>query len=142
MSPERLRRGTPADARNRRIIAARYLEVADLAATEEGPGANNVVVGVAVLAGIAASDAICVAATGSRYAGEDHAEAARVLARTDKKLGAELSKLIRLKPGAHYGSTFISDSDRIRALRAAATLVDAATSRTLTPGTGPRGSTS
>ncbi len=81
MSRERSRPGTTADARNRRIIAA------------------------------------------------------RVLARTDKLLGAELSKLIRLKPGAHYGSTFISSSDRVRALRAATTLVDAATSRTLAPGT-------
>lgn len=91
------------------------------------------VVGIAVLAGIAAADAICLAATGSRYAGEDHAEAARVLARTDRKLGGELSKLVRLKPGAHYGSTFISTSDRVRALRAATTLVEAATSRTMTP---------
>lgn len=131
MVGERSRRGTAADARNRRIIAMRYLEVAELAATEEGPGANNVVVGIAVLAGIAASDAICLAATGSRYAGEDHAEAARVLGRTDRALGNELAKLVRLKPGAHYGSTFISDNDRTRALRAARKLVDAATSRTL-----------
>ena len=99
MAGERTRRGTAADARNRRIIASRYLEIADLAATEEGAGANNVVVGIAVLAGIAASDAICLAATGSRYAGEDHAEAARVLGRTDRSLGNELAKLVRLKPG-------------------------------------------
>ncbi len=131
MSPERLRAGTPADARNRRIIAARYLEIAELAATEEGPGAINVVIGIAVLAGIAASDAICLSSTGSRYAGEDHAEAARMLGRTDRRLGQELSKLVRLKPGAHYGSHFISDSDRVRALRAAATLVKEATDRTL-----------
>lgn len=131
MSPERLRKGTPADARNRRIIATRYLEIAELAATEEGPGASNVVVGIAVLAGIAASDAICLSATGTRYAGEDHAEATRVLGRTDRRLGQELSKLVRLKPGAHYGSTFISDSDRVRALRAAATLVGSATDRTM-----------
>lgn len=69
MATLRLRSGTPADARNRRIIASRYLEIADLAAVEEGAGANNVVVGIAVLAGIAASDAICISATGSRYAG-------------------------------------------------------------------------
>ncbi len=87
MATERLRPGSVADARNRRIIATRYLEIAELAAAEEGPGANNVVVGIAVLAGIAASDAICFAAIGARYAGEDHAEAARVLARTDTRLG-------------------------------------------------------
>lgn len=132
MAQERLRPGTAVDARNRRIIATRYLEVAELAADEEGPGANNVVIGIAVLAGIAASDAICLSATGMRYAGEDHAEAARVLGRTDRRLGQELGKLVRLKPGAHYGSTFISDADRVRALRAAATLVRSATERTLT----------
>lgn len=134
MATERLRPGSVADARNRRIIATRYLEIAELAAAEEGPGANNVVVGIAVLAGIAASDAICLAAIGARYAGEDHAEAARVLARTDKRLGQELSKLVRLKPGAHYGSTFISDNDRVRALRAAGTLVRDATERTMQGG--------
>ena len=126
----RLRSGTPADARNRRIIASRYLEIADLAAVEEGAGANNVVVGIAVLAGIAASDAICISATGSRYAGDDHAEAARVLAAVDSSLGSELAKLVRLKPGAHYGSTFISVADQRPALRAAQALVEAAIERT------------
>lgn len=131
MTPSRSRPGGRGDARARRIIAARYLEVADLAATEEGPGANNVVIGIAVLAGIAASDAICLSATGSRYAGDDHAEAARVLGQVDRAMGTELSKLVRLKPGAHYGSAFISDSDRVRAMRAAQRLVEAATDRTL-----------
>lgn len=130
MTSPRLRKGTPADARNRRLIATRYLEIAELATGEEVPGANNVVVGVAVLAGIAASDAISIAATGSRYAGEDHMEAASVLARVDQSLAAELTKLIRLKPSAHYGSTFISIADRTRALRAATKLVDAANQRT------------
>ena len=32
----------------------------------------NVCVGLAVLAGIAAGDAICLSATGERYAGTDH----------------------------------------------------------------------
>ena len=131
MTPARQASGTPGDARNRRAIAQKYLEVAELAATEEGPAAHNVVVGIAVLAGIAASDAICIAATGNRYAGEDHAEAARVLGRVDSRLGSELQKLVRLKPGAHYGSTFIGTADRTRALRAAGKLVDAATERTL-----------
>ena len=125
------RPGDRGQAKARRIIAARYLDVAELAATEEGPGANNVVIGIAVLSGIAASDAICIAATGSRYSGDDHAEAARVLGRVDRALGNELSKLVRLKPGAHYGSTFISDTDRVRALRAARRLVEAALERTV-----------
>ena len=131
MTPTRSSPGDRGQAKARRIIAARYLDVAELAATEEGPGANNVVIGIAVLSGIAASDAICIAATGSRYSGDDHAEAARVLGRVDRALGNELSKLVRLKPGAHYGSTFISDTDRVRALRAARRLVKAALERTV-----------
>ena len=123
MTPTRSSPGDRGQAKARRIIAARYLDVAELAATEEGPGANNVVIGIAVLSGIAASDAICIAATGSRYSGDDHAEAARVLGRVDRALGNELSKLVRLKPGAHYGSTFI--------LRAARRLVEAALERTV-----------
>lgn len=113
------------------MIAQKYLEVAELASTEEGPAANNAVVGVAVLAGIAASDAICLSATGSRYAGEDHSEAARLLGGVDRKLGLELQKLVRLKPGSHYGSKFIGAEESKRALRAASTLVVAATERTM-----------
>lgn len=131
MSPARLSKGAMGDARNRRVIAAKYLEVAEIAATEEGAAANNVVVGVAVLAGIAASDAICLAATGARHAGDSHDEAAKLLARVDRHLGEELSKLVRLKPGAHYGSRFIGNEERTRALRAASVLVAAATERTL-----------
>jgi hypothetical protein len=41
------------------------------------------------------------------------------------------TELVRLKPGSHKGSKFIGTEDRRRALRAAATLVDAATERTL-----------
>jgi len=88
-------------------------------------------VGNCVLAGTAAGDAICLSATGARYAGTDHAEAAQLLRRVDPALGYELSKLMRLKPAAHYGSQFVSGSDRTRALRAARKLVDAAELRTM-----------
>ena len=131
MSKVRTSRGGSGEARNRRLVAQKYLEVADLADSEEGPAANNVVVGVCVLAGIAAGDAICLAATGVRYAGTDHAEAAQLLRRADPGLGDELSKLVRLKPAAHYGSQFVSGEDRTRALRAARKLVDAAAQRTI-----------
>jgi pyrimidine deaminase RibD-like protein len=107
----------------------KYLEVAELAATEEGPVANNVVVGVCVLAGIAAADAVCLMTVGERYAGQDHAEAAAFLARIDRTLGKELAALVRLKPLAHYGTGFVADDDRTRALRAAHTLTDVAGQR-------------
>jgi hypothetical protein len=40
-----------------------------------------------------------------------------------------LATLVRLKPLAHYGTGFVTDADRTRALRAARTLVEAATDR-------------
>lgn len=129
MTPVRTSIGGPSEARNRRLIAAKYLEVAELAAFEEGRVANNVVVGICVLAGIAAADGLCLMATGARYAGTDHGEASRYLSGVDRELGAQLQALVRLKPLAHYGTGFVSDADRTRALRAAQALLDAATIR-------------
>jgi hypothetical protein len=128
--PARLHAGGVGEARNRRLIAQKYLEAALLAATEEGPAANNVVAGICVLAGIAGGDAICLTAIGQRYAGQDHAEAARFLGKVDREAGKRLASLVRLKPIAHYGSGFVSDEDRTRALRAAEALVEDAVSRT------------
>jgi hypothetical protein len=88
------------------------------------------VVGICVLAGIAGGDAICLTAIGQRYAGQDHAEAARFLGKVDREAGKRLASLVRLKPIAHYGSGFVSDEDRTRALRAAEALVEDAVSRT------------
>ncbi|MFZ0161781.1 MAG: hypothetical protein WAL50_22355 [Kineosporiaceae bacterium] len=131
MSPKKLsaRTGDTSQARSRRRIAAKHLEVADLIASEDGT-AINVCVGLAVLAGIAAGDAVCLAATGERYAGVDHAAAAELLRRVDARLGARLSTLVGLKPGSHYGHALLDAKDRAATLRAAHTLVDAATERT------------
>lgn len=131
MSPKKLvtRAGDHAEAVRRRRIAEKYLEVAELAATEDG-AANNVAVGIAVLAGIAAGDAICLEGIGERYAGQQHADAAELLARVDKALGEKLRDLVALKPGSHYGDSLLATRDRTRALRAARTLVQAARQRT------------
>lgn len=128
--PTRAQPGGAGDARNRRLIAQKYLDAGELAATEQGPAANNVVVGISVLAGIAAGDAICLSASGERYAGQDHGEAATFLGKVDREAGKRLATLVRLKPNAHYGSGFVSDEDRTRALRAVRWLVEAAIART------------
>jgi hypothetical protein len=131
MTPRKLttRRADPAQARARRKIAQKYLEVADLVASEDG-AAVNVCVGLAVLAGIAAGDAICISATGERYAGQDHAAGAELLERVDAALGKRLRQLVDLKPGSHYGERLLGAEDRRTALRAAQLLVDAAADRT------------
>lgn len=113
----------------RRRVAEKYLEVAGIAATQDGT-AINVTIGIAVLAGIAAGDAICIAAIGERYSGQDHAAAAELLGRVDKALGDELRDLVDLKPASHYGESLLSERNRTRAMRAANTLVAAARERT------------
>jgi len=131
MSPKKLitRRADPGQAKARRRIAEKYLEVADLVADEDG-AAVNVCVGLTVLAAIAAGDAICIMATGERYAGHDHIAAAELLERVDAALGRRLRQLVGLKPGSHYGDSLLSVEDRKTALRSARVLVQAAAART------------
>jgi hypothetical protein len=126
---QRTRPGMPGEARDRRRVAEKFLEVADLTATEDGV-AIDVTVGLAVLAGIAAGDAVCLSAAGERYAGPDHGAAADLLARVDPALGRRLGDLVGLKPAAHYGSRVLTVDDRTRAVRHAGVLVQAARSRT------------
>lgn len=132
MTPKKLttRQAGPSQAKARRVIAATYLEVAELIASEDG-AAVNVCIGLAVLAGIAAGDAICIAATGERYAGQDHAAAAELLERVDAASGKRLRQLVGLKPGSHYGEDLLCDADRKTALRCATALVKEARTRTL-----------
>lgn len=130
MSPRHLpvRPATKSEGRGRRRIAEKYLEVAEIAAMEDG-AAVNVAVGVAVLAGIAASDAVCIAALGERYSGLDHAAAVQILGRVDGRLSGRLRILVDLKASSHYGDSLLTARDRERAIKAARDLVDAARAR-------------
>lgn len=124
MSPKKLqtKKTQPGEGRGRRQVAEKYLEVAKLIDSEDG-AAINVCVGVAVLAGIAAGDAICAAALGERSSGQDHEAAADVLARVDRKLGKLLRDLVTLKSMSHYGFGLLSPAQRRTALRGATALV-------------------
>lgn len=130
MNPRRVptRAADRGEAVDRRRIAEKYLEVAEIAAMEDG-AAVNVAVGLAVLSGIAAADAICISATGERYSGKDHAAAVHMLARIDKRQGDELLSLVELKSISHYGNQLLTIRHRKRALRAAQSLVEAARAR-------------
>lgn len=131
MAPKKLttRPGDRGQARSRARIADKYLEVAELVDAEDG-AAVNVCVGLAVLAGIAAGDAICLAATGERYSGPDHQSAAELLSRVDVGLGKHLRRLAAAKPASHYGERLLGADDRAAALRAAQALVAEAARRT------------
>ncbi|MBK8445558.1 MAG: hypothetical protein IPL41_02245 [Micropruina sp.] len=117
------------EARNRAAIAASYLELAEVAAAEAGP-AINTSIGNAVLAGIAAGDAICLAAIGERYAGQDHNAAPDFLEQVDPALGRRLRTLVGLKTAAHYGDSILTGTDRTAALRQASALIAEAKRRT------------
>jgi hypothetical protein len=70
--------------------------------------ARNDMAGNAVLAGIAAADAICCIRLGERSTSSDHSTAVLLLARVDPSLSQKLSTLIGSKPTSHYGENFIS----------------------------------
>ncbi|MGH9063469.1 MAG: hypothetical protein ACRDZQ_08050 [Acidimicrobiales bacterium] len=91
--------------------AEAYLEAAELVLGEPSRREfGNVAAGLAVLAGIAASDAICCSRLGYRHRGEDHREAAELLegATPDgQKLGMSLIRLLGVKDEAHYGVNLV-----------------------------------
>jgi len=131
VSPKKfpLKPGDRGQARARRVVAQKYLEVAELIEQEDG-AMINVCVGLRVLAGIAASDATTTVATGMRYSGTDHSAAADYLETVDRENGRRLRRLVALKPPSHYGGKLLTHGDRRSALRDARSLVEEANRRT------------
>jgi len=83
-------------------------------------GYLNVAAGLAVLAGIAASDAICCARLGCRHRGDSHRSAADVLRRATPdggELAVILLRLLDLKDAAHYGVMIVAARKGRDALR-------------------------
>jgi hypothetical protein len=118
----------PDDALTRLAHARKFLEVAELVATEETvPASASVSAALAVLAGIAASDAACCAVLRERARGQDHRDAIALLKRITPA-GAEaataLRRLLDLKDTAHYGLIHVSGQKLKVALRQAAQLVE------------------
>jgi hypothetical protein len=118
-----------AEGRARFRTAQAYLEVAKSVLDELRDEYLNVAAGLAVLSGIAASDAICCIRLGCRHRGDDHRSAAELL-RTATPDGAELAKallrLLDLKDAAHYGVMVVASRKARDALRWSSRLVDRA----------------
>ena len=114
--------------------AQKFLEAADLVAGEAADGINlasaSVAAALAVLAGIAASDAACCLKLGKRSRGEGHHQAADFLRKIigGEKPADALTRLISLKDTAQYGVINISDAELTIAMRRARTLVEFAQS--------------
>jgi hypothetical protein len=130
-SRQRTRAATGAEVRVRLRSAAAFLEVADLILVEkdrvEMPG---VAAGLAVLAGIAAADAICGCRLGRIHRGDDHRAAAALLQQATpdgKKLAATFHRLVELKDEAHYGIVLVSARRARDSVRWGRVLVDRAT---------------
>lgn len=120
------------DARRRSEIGFAYLQAASLVlAQEDGDEVNHsVVAGLCVLAGIAASDAICAVRHGSISRSESHNNAVAHLRATKHPSSSDwsnaLERLLGLKDEAHYGFISVSRTNATAALRQAQLLVDAA----------------
>lgn len=117
---------TPADVRARREAAHKFLEVAGLVPLDEDASYPAVAGSLAVLAGIAASDAICGHVIKERPRGQDHGQAATVLARVrdGARSAAALERLLADKDASQYGTTYLSRERAEQMLRRAALVVE------------------
>lgn len=133
MTPRPIGRTAPctrAQAAIRLQHAQKFLEVAELVESEVAtdPAMASVSASLAVLAGIAASDAACGAGLGLRSRSQDHRQAADLLAQVADSHDAVrgLRRLLDLKDTANYGVIHVGPADLKTALRAARTVLDCA----------------
>jgi hypothetical protein len=130
MSPRRSARTqacSEADAKTRLRNARKFIEVAELVAGEgdEIEYASQAA-SLAVLAGIAASDAACCKALGRRSRGQDHQAAITLVEQVTPggtRAAQRLNRLLSLKDEAHYGLFDVGGQDLKSALRQASQLV-------------------
>lgn len=121
---------TPAEARGRREQARAFLGVADLVLVEPAARAEtHVAAALAVLAAIAATDAICGLQLGHYSRGQDHDQAIDLLQTVDlddTTLPATLRRILSSKDFVHYSPRLVSAADAQALVRQARALVEAA----------------
>lgn len=103
------------DALNRLTQAESFVEAAELVLADDTGTTNpGVAAALAVLSGIAASDAACCAKLGRRARGQSHDEAVALLATVapnGNEMAKDLGRLLRRKNDSHYGVAFVPPSD-------------------------------
>jgi hypothetical protein len=117
------------EARTRLTHARAFADTAELVLDVDDDASLNVSASLAVLAGIAASDAACCAALGRRPRGQDHREAVTLLsnvASVGQNMGKDLARLLDLKDNAQYGVLYVSEAKARQAVRWAQRMVTAA----------------
>jgi hypothetical protein len=115
------------EARTRISAARKFLEVARLVEGEDEAAFWSVATSLAVLAGIAASDAACCRALGRRSRGDDHHDAEGLLDSITPGGNAaanSLRRLIDLKDKAQYGIIYVSREDLKLAMKQAERLIE------------------
>jgi hypothetical protein len=120
-----------AGARTRLREAHAYLATAER--LEPGSAAENkVAASNAILAGIAAADAICGLVLGERSSGDDHMQAFNLVKRATQpstKAANSLKRLLTQKTPVQYGADAISASDTTNLIKWARDVVDEADAR-------------
>ena len=113
-------------AQNRLNIAREYQELAHSKSDAESDAARNARAGNAILAGIAAADAMCCIRLGERSTSSDHSDAVLLLKKVNPLMAQKLATLLGIKSISHYGETFIGIETLKSSLRAMDQLVEAA----------------
>lgn len=119
------------EARTRLAHARAFADTGELVLGVDDDGSENVAASLAVLAGIAASDAACCAVLGRRARGQDHRDAVVLLAGiagVGSELGKDLARLLDIKDNAQYGVLFVSATIAAQAVKWAQRMVAAAES--------------
>jgi hypothetical protein len=105
-------------ALSRLAQADAFLLAAELVVDDDSDDATpSVAASLAVLAGIAASDAACCARLGVRARGQAHAEAVELLgtiAPGGADMAKDLQRLLNRKDDSQYGLTLVSSADAAR----------------------------
>lgn len=126
MSP-RQQTCTRDDARTRLADARSMMLVADIVVTDDTiPGVAGA---LAVLAGVAASDAACCAVLGRRHRGQSHREALKLLETVEPNgpaMAKDLRRLLGRKDDAHYGLGALAAGEERRMVEWAHRLVNRA----------------
>lgn len=94
-----------------------------LALADEHQEVADAVVTLCVHAGIAASDAICLAALGQHAQGHDHKDAVMLLKSVDGVSAKHLGNLLSMKTRAGYGYSPVTAEQLKKAVRAMDSLV-------------------
>lgn len=118
------------DARTRLEHARSFLAAAHLVGTDRDELATlSVSAALAVLAAIAASDAVCCAVLSQRARGQDHQQSVallRTVTPDGPDMARDLERLLAIKDDAHYGLLDVSSQRATSALRQARRLLAAA----------------